>query len=99
MLKAIVKASERALETLPKKKDKGARIKQPMLGGPANYELVSFCYKLFDKYRPGEAKTTGDGDFDNFVSKVYELSAGKEIDLGRQIKLYNKNLKTKPGSQ
>ena len=99
MLDTIVETSGRALKKLPKKSDKGGWIKQPMLGGLANYELVSWCYKLFDEYRPGEAKTTDDGDFHVFASKVHGLSVGKEIDLGRQVKKFFKNRNTEPGSR
>ena len=95
LLDAIVEASERALKKLPKK-DKGGSIKQPMLGAPPNDELVNFCLELFEKYRPGEAKTTEAGDFQIFVSRVYELSTGENnVDLDQPVKRSIRNLKQK----
>ena len=92
MLDAIVEASKRALEEVPE--DRGGSIKQPMLGGSANYELVAGCYKLFQLYRPGEATTSDDGEFHAFVSYVYELSTGEEDeDLGRPIREHLQKVK------
>lgn len=88
MLDAIVEASERALEN--PHEDRGGWIKQPMVGGWANEELVAGCYKLFEKYRPGKARTTAGGDFRTFVSRVFELSTGEERDLEAQVKEYLK---------
>ena len=94
LLDAIVAASERALKVLPP--DTGSSVKQPMLGGPANFELVAGCYRLFEEYRPGKAKTTEGGDFRSFVSHVYGLSTGEEADLERPIKNYFRYLKQNP---
>ncbi len=92
MLDAIVEASERALEKVPK--DKGGSIKQPMLGGPAKNELANGCLALFEEYRPGDAKTSEGGDFRTFVSLVFELSTGeKDVDLDQPVKTGKRNLK------
>jgi len=88
MLDTIVEASERALDK--PHDDLGGWINQPMLGGSANEELVAGCYKLFEKYRPGEATTTAGGDFRTFVSILHELSTGEKNDLERQVKEYLK---------
>ncbi len=97
LLDAIVEASERALEKLPKK-DRGGPIKQPMLGGPANDELADWCLELFEEYRPGKAKTTVEGDFRTFVSIVHELSTGeKDVDLDQPVKTSIRNSKRKRG--
>ena len=93
MLDAIVKASERALEK--PREDSGGWINQPMLGGWANEELVAGCYKLFDKYRPGEARTTAGGNFRTFVSIFHQLSTGKQNDLEWQVRAYLKNIRRK----
>lgn len=96
MLDAIAEASERALATLAEKRDKGGPIKQPMLGAPANDELVIGCLNLFEDCRPGEASTTEAGDFRTFVSIVYELSTGKkDVDLVRPVKRSIRFLKQK----
>ena len=94
MLDAIVKASERALEK--PHEDRGGSIKQPMLGGPANEELVAGCCNLFDKYCPGKASTTAGGDFRTFVSILHQLSTGEQNDLEYQVKKY---LKIKRGNR
>ncbi len=91
MLESIVEASKQALAELPE--DRGGSIKQPMLGESANKELVAGCYKLFDQYRPGKAKRTKGGDFETFVSYLYELSTGeKDVDLERPIREHLQNV-------
>jgi hypothetical protein len=86
MLDSIVKASGQALAELPEK-DPGGTVKQRILGGSANDELVAGCHKLFRLYRPGKASTTTGGDFRTFVSLVYRLSTGEaHVDLERPIK-------------
>ena len=95
LLDAIVGASERALEKLPQK-DLGGPFKQQMLGAPANDELSNGCLRLFEEYRPGEAKTTAEGDFRTFVSIVYELSTDKkDVDLDQPVKRSIRSLRQK----
>ena len=91
ILDVIAEASKRALEK--PHKDPGGSIKQPMLGGSANEELVARCYKLFNNFRPGEAKSTQGGDFRTFVSLCHQLSTGEANDCERQIKHHIKNVR------
>ena len=48
--------------------------------------LAAKCHDLFEIYRKGEATSTLDGDFRNFVNLTYEIATGDVADLETPIK-------------
>lgn len=83
ILDDMAQTSDQILSQLPQKGPGDSAEFYPL----AKQQFVTDClHYLFDRYRPGEATTTVDSDFQNMVSIVYEIATGKEIDLEWPIK-------------
>ena len=71
-------AMERKLRKQGLDKGTGRTNVYKSLNGPAKWQLAWECHGIFEKYRPGKAKSTKGGRFDHFCAAVYGIALNVE---------------------